>query len=73
MEHDMTNDLNPAEKYLNPATRKWIYSMTVALAPIIAGIGIMSDGLVQNILVLVAAILTVGSNGLAYSNVNPDK
>jgi hypothetical protein len=69
----MTSDLNPAEKHLSPSTRKWIYSMAVALAPIIAGIGIMNDGLIQDILVLIAAALTVGSNGLAYSKVIEDK
>ena len=68
----MTKDLNPAQKHLTPATRKWIYSMSVAVAPILAGIGILSDGMAQNILVLIAAALTVGSNGLAYTKVNPD-
>jgi hypothetical protein len=69
----MTKDLNPAEKHLSPATRKWIYSMAAALAPIIAGIGIMNDGLIQDVLVLIAAALTVGSNGLAYSKVTDHK
>jgi len=72
MESDMTEDLTPAQKHLTPATRKWIYSISVALAPILAGIGIMNDGMAQNVLVLIAAVLTVGSNSLAYTKVNPD-
>ena len=62
-------DQNPAERYLTPATRRWIYQISIAAAPLLAGIGIMSDGTIQNILVLIAAMLTVGTNGLANSKV----
>ena len=65
----MENDQNPAEKYLTPATRRWIYQISIAIAPLLAGVGIMSDGMVQNVLVLIAAVLTVGTNGLANSKV----
>jgi|TARA_R110000868_G_scaffold226149_1_gene478699 uncharacterized membrane protein len=64
-----TEDLNPAERYLTPATRKWIYQISIAVAPLMAGIGIMSGGMIQTILVLIAAVLTVGTNGLASSKV----
>ena len=66
----MEPDLNPAERYLTPATRKWIYQISIALAPLMAGIGIMSGGTIQNVLVLIAAVLTVGTNGLANTKVN---
>ncbi len=65
----MENDQNPAEKYLTPATRRWIYQISIAIAPLMAGVGIISDGMVQNVLVLIAAVLTVGTNGLANSKV----
>ena len=65
----MELDQNPAEKYLTPATRRWIYQISIAIAPLLAGVGIMSDGMVQNVLVLIAAVLTVGTNGLANSKV----
>lgn len=62
-------DQNPAERFLTPATRRWIYQISIATAPLLAGVGIMSDGMIQNVLVLIAAVLTVGTNGLANSKV----
>lgn len=62
-------DQNPAERFLTPATRRWIYQISIAIAPLLAGVGIISDGMIQNVLVLIAAVLTVGTNGLANSKV----
>jgi len=58
-------DPTPVEKYLTPRTRKWLYQVSLSMAPLLAGIGIMEDGLIQNILVIIAALLTVSTNGMA--------
>lgn len=60
---------NPAEQILNPATRRWIYNIAIAAAPLLAAIGIANDGLLQNVLVVVAAILSISTDSLARRNI----
>lgn len=62
-------DQTPAEHALNPATRRWIYNIAIAVAPLLAAIGIANDGLLQNVLVVVAAVLSISTDSLARRNI----
>lgn len=60
-----------SKEILPRATRIYIYQVVIAITPLLVAIGIMSEGIVQHILTVAAAILAIGSNGLALHNV-PD-
>lgn len=61
-------DETPIEAALSPATRKWIYNIAISLAPLLAVIGIANDGVIQNVLVLVAAALSISTDTIAKRN-----
>lgn len=55
-------------KLQDPAVRKWIYGIVVALVPVLVATGFIFPGLDQTLLLLVAAILGVPAVGLAAKN-----
>ena len=57
---------------LNANTRKYIYSISVALVPLLIGYGFFTaeDGTL--ILNVIAAILAVGNSALALNNIKED-
>lgn len=59
----------PIENALSPATRRWIYNMAIAIAPLLAVIGIANDGVIQNVLVVIAAALSISTDALSKRNV----
>lgn len=61
-------DQNPVEAAMSPATRKWIYNIAISLAPLLAVIGIANDGIIQNVLVVVAAALSMSTDTIAKRN-----
>jgi len=52
--------------------RSWLYSIASALVPLLVAIGLVTEGVSQLILNVVAAILAVGSGSMALSNLTPD-
>ena len=54
---------------MTPQTRKHIYSITIALMPILVTLGLLTDQLGTQILNAIAAILAIGSSALAHKNV----
>ena len=54
---------------MTPQHRKYVYSITIALMPILVTLGLLTDQLGSQILNAIAAILAIGSSALAHKNV----
>lgn len=52
-----------------PETRRYIYGIVTAASPLIISAGIVSEGTVQQVLLVIAAILGVATPSLAVANV----
>jgi len=52
-----------------PETRRYIYGIVTAASPLIISAGIVSEGIVQQVLLVIAAILGVATPSLAVANV----
>lgn len=57
---------------LNAKTRKYIYGVSVALVPLLIGLGVFNAEQGGQILNVLAAILAVGNSALALGNVSED-
>ena len=68
----MANEKNPAQRLLRRSTRVYLYQIMVATAPILVGVGMITEGLAQQLLALLGAALTVGGGALALKNVSGD-
>ena len=66
------SDQTPAQHLLPRSTRVYIYQIVAATAPLLVGIGMITEGVAQNVLAIVGAILTLGGSGLALRNVSGD-
>lgn len=55
----------------NPATRKWIYGIVAAVIPVLVVLGFVSGEDTQVWLNLAAAVLGLGTAGLAAPNTPP--
>ena len=56
----------------NANTRKYIYSISVALVPLLIGYGLFTTEEGTLILNVIAAILAVGNSALALNNIKED-
>lgn len=56
-----------------PETRRYIYGIVTAASPLIISAGIVSEGTVQQVLLVIAAILGVTTPALAVANVPKPK
>jgi hypothetical protein len=54
---------------MSPQARKYIYTITIAVMPILVTAGLLTDQLGSQILNAVAAVLAIGSSALAHRNV----
>ena len=52
-----------------PETRRYIYGIVTAASPLIISAGIVSEGIVQQALLVIAAILGITVPSLAVANV----
>lgn len=52
-----------------PETRTYIYGITTAAMPLLISFGALSEGLAQEVALLIAAILGVSAPALAKANV----
>lgn len=57
---------------LNATTRKYIYSISVALVPLLIGYGLFTTEEGTLILNVIAAVLAVGNSTLALNNIKED-
>ena len=52
-----------------PETRRYIYGIVTAASPLIISAGIVSEGIVQQVLLVIAAVLGITTPALAVANV----
>lgn len=52
-----------------PETRRYIYGIVTAASPLLISAGLVSEGIVQQILLVIAAILGITVPSLANANV----
>lgn len=52
--------------------RSWLYSIASSAVPLLVAIGFLTEGVSQLVLNVVAAVLAVGSGGMALANLTPD-
>ena len=64
------SEQTPAQSLLPRATRVYIYQIVAATAPLLVGIGIITEGVAQNLLAIFGALLTIGASGVALKNVS---
>ena len=60
------------EGFWNAERRAWLYKVAVAAVPLFVAIGIVTDGMAQLILSVIAALLGVGASGMALTRLTPD-
>ena len=66
------SEQTPVQNFLTRSTRVYIYRIVASTAPLLVGIGMISEGVAQNLLAIVGAVLTLGGSGLALRNVSDD-
>lgn len=54
---------------MKPQTRKYIYTIVIAVMPILVTLGLLTDQLGSQIVNAIAALLAIGSSALAHRNV----
>lgn len=52
--------------------RSWLYSVMVALVPLLVAVGLLTGDIAQLVLNVVAAVLAVSGGGMALANLTPD-
>jgi len=60
------------DKFWTMQKRAWLYSVMVALVPLLVAIGTLSDETAQLVLNVIAAVLAVGGGSMALGNLTPD-
>ena len=60
------------DKFWNEKRRAWLYSVMVALVPLLVAVGLLTGEIAQLVLNVCAAILGVAGGSMALSNLTPD-
>jgi thiosulfate reductase cytochrome b subunit len=60
------------EKFWTMQRRAWVYSVMVALVPLLVAVGTLSEPTAQLVLNVIAAVLAVGGGSMALGNLTPD-
>ena len=60
------------EKFWTMRRRSWLYSVMVALVPLLVAVGTLSDSTAQLVLNVIAALLAVSGGSMALGNLTPD-
>jgi uncharacterized membrane protein len=60
------------EKFWTMKRRSYVYSVALALVPMLVAIGILTGDVAQLVLNVIAAMLAVGSGSMALANLTPD-
>lgn len=59
-------------KFWNMQRRSWLYSIMVALVPLLVAVGLLTGDIAQLVLNVCAAVLGVAGGSMALSNLTPD-
>ena len=59
-------------KFWTMSRRAWLYSIATSAIPLLVAIGLLTGETAQLVLNVIAAILAVGSGGMALANLTPD-
>lgn len=59
-------------KFWTMSRRAWLYSIATSAIPLLVAIGLLTGDMAQLVLNVIAAILAVGSGGMALANLTPD-
>jgi len=59
-------------KFWTAKRRTWLYSIMVALVPVLVTLGTLTPELATQFLNVVAAILAVGGGAMALNHITPD-
>lgn len=57
--------------HFTPEIRKHIYSVAIAVVPLLVTLGLLTSEVASHVLSIVAAVLAVGAASLARANVAP--
>jgi thiosulfate reductase cytochrome b subunit len=60
------------DKFWTMQRRSWLYSIMVALVPLLVAVGLLTGDTAQLVLNVVAAVLAVGGGSMALGNLTPD-
>ena len=60
------------DKFWNMQRRAWLYSVMVALVPLLVAVGLLTGDIAQLVLNVCAAVLGVAGGSMALSNLTPD-
>jgi hypothetical protein len=60
------------EKFWTMKRRSYVYSVALALVPMLVAVGFLTGDVAQLVLNVIAAILAVGSGSMALANLTPD-
>jgi hypothetical protein len=60
------------DKFWTMRRRSWLYSVMVALVPLLVAVGTLSEPEAQLVLNVVAAVLAVSGGTMALGNLTPD-
>jgi hypothetical protein len=60
------------EKFWNMKRRSYLYSVALALVPMLVAVGMLTGELAQVVLNVIAAVLAVGSGSMALAHLTPD-
>lgn len=55
---------------LSPETRLYVYGIATAAVPLLISLGVLAEGVAQDVILLVAAVLGVAGNRMSAANVN---
>lgn len=58
---------------LDAQTRAWIYRVVAAGVPLLVMFGVFTDEVAQQVLNVVAAVMSFGASTLALRNITPDE
>lgn len=56
---------------IKPETRAWVYSIAIAVIPLLTVLGVLTDDIAGHVMLIIAAVLGVGTNTLARANTPP--
>jgi len=60
------------EKFWTMKRRSYVYSVALALVPMLVAVGFLTGDVAQLVLNVIASLLAVGSGTMALANLTPD-
>jgi len=60
------------EKFWTMKRRSYVYSVALALVPMLVAVGFLAGDVAQLVLNVIASLLAVGSGTMALANLTPD-